>query len=72
MHGVPNKALQFANCESFLENCKSKLPFFWEIANQLFLMFFFFFPNCFTCFAHYCNVSTNYIFQKGKLLKRNW
>ena len=42
MHGVPNKALQFANCESFLENCKSKLPFFWEIANQLFLMMFFF------------------------------
>ena len=53
--GVLNKASQFANCEPFLENCKSKL--LKKIVKQLFLtinffLFLFFIPNYFTCFAH--------------------
>ena len=58
-----NKASQFANCESLLENCKSEV--LKKIVKQLFLaiiiiiIFFFSISNYFTCFAYLLNKRAN-------------
>ena len=57
---VRNKTSQFANCESFLENCELKSAFCLKIANQHFLTIKQFYPsNYFTCLVQFFSFQWN-------------
>ena len=57
---VQIKALQFANCVPFFENCDLKLPSSKKIANQVLLIIkYFFLLNCFAFFAHQLTKKAN-------------